>query len=177
MSHVYKALTPACMRRPWLANRWRPGSQRLRDPQGFTLTELMVVVALISTLAVMALPNIQPLVTTYRLNGAAREVMGDLMAARMKAVSQHRNYQVFFTSSQSYTICDDANGDGTVEHGEGAAQVRHLPATYPGVSVAATTDPLFTAKGTAAGTATITLTNAHGTKTVAISRTGHVKIH
>ncbi len=56
--------------------------------------------------------------------------------------------------------------DGSVDNGEGSASVRDLQATYPGVSVAATTDPVFTAKGMASGAATITLTNPHGTKSI-----------
>jgi hypothetical protein len=111
------------------------------------------------------------------MNGAARQLLGDLMAVRMKAVSQHRPFKVFFTTDRTYTICDDANGDGTVDHGEGTAQVRDLGTTYPGVSVSATTDPTFSAKGTAAGTTTITLAHANGIKSVTVSRTGQVKIN
>jgi type IV fimbrial biogenesis protein FimT len=151
--------------------------RRLREAHGLTVVDLVIGVAVIGILAAIAVPNLQPLLITYRLNGATRQVMGDLMAARMKAVSQHRPFRIFFTESQTYTICDDANADGSVDNGEGAATVRDLQATYPGVSVSATTDPLFTAKGMASGTTTITLTNSQGTKSLTVARTGQVTIN
>jgi type IV fimbrial biogenesis protein FimT len=154
----------------------RNHGKRRGDEHGFTVVDLVIGVAVIAILAAVAVPNLQPLMAKYRLNGAAREVMGDLMAARMKAVSRHRMVKVFFTASQQYQICDDANGDGTVDNCEGSAQVRALQANYGGVSVSATTDPTFTAKGTASGTSTITLTNTSGAKTVKVSIPGQVTI-
>jgi type IV fimbrial biogenesis protein FimT len=151
--------------------------QRLHGAHGITVVDLVIGVAVIGILAAIALPNLQPLLITYRLNGAARQVMGDLMAARMKAVSQHRPYRLFFTDSATYTICDDANADGSVDNGEGTATVRDLAVTYPGVSVTSTTDPQFTAKGMASGTSTITLTNTSGTKSLTVERTGQVSIN
>jgi type IV fimbrial biogenesis protein FimT len=147
------------------------------DSDGFTVTELAIGIAIISILAVVALPNIQLLLMQYRLNGATRQVIGDLMAARMKAVSQHRRFQVFFTDSQEYKICDDANGDNTVDNCEGSAQNRDLQTNYSGVSVSATNDPTFNSTGTALGNSTITLTNPHGTKSISVHITGQVKIN
>jgi Tfp pilus assembly protein FimT len=96
-------------------NGWRI----IRDHHGVTVVDLIISVAIIGLLATMALPNLQPRLTKYRLYGAARQVMGDLMAARMKAVSQHRPYKVFFSESQTSTICDDANDDGIAGSGMG----------------------------------------------------------
>jgi type IV fimbrial biogenesis protein FimT len=142
---------------------------------GFTVTELAIGMAIISILAVVALPNVQLLMMQYRLNGAARQVMGDLMAARMKAVSQHRKFKIFFTDSQEYKICDDANGDGSVDNCEGSAQIQDLQANYSGVSVSATNDPTFNSTGTASENTTITLTNPNGTKGISVYITGQVK--
>jgi type IV fimbrial biogenesis protein FimT len=167
-----KALPMALIRKRWGMGVSRNLFRRLRDAHGITVVDLVIGVAVIGILAAIALPNLQPLLTKYRLNGAARQVMGDLMASRMKAVSQHRKFKIFLCNSQAYKICDDANADDSVDNCESSAYVRDLQATYPGVSVSATTDPVFTAKGTASGTTTITLTNSHGTKSVAVAMTG-----
>jgi Type II transport protein GspH len=103
--------------------------------------------------------------------------MGDLMAARMKAVSQHRKVKLFFADTSAYTICDDADSNGTVDHGEGAALVKDLSTTYAGVRVSATLDPIFHPTGSAANRPTITITNAHGTKSITVAITGDVKIN
>jgi type IV fimbrial biogenesis protein FimT len=155
----------------------RKFSRIVPDPQGFTVVDLVIGMAMMGILATVAVPNMQPLMTTYRLNGAARDVMGDLMAARMKAVRQHRKVKVFFTDDHLYHVCDDANGDNAVDNCEGSAQLHDLQTNYAGVSVSATNHPTFSATGTAAGNTTITLTNTTGTKSIAVSITGQVKIN
>ena len=147
------------------------------DQQGFTVIDLAIGMAMVSILAVVALPSIQSLMMKYRVSGAAREIMGDLMAARMKAVSQHRRVKVFFIDDHQYKICDDANGDNTVDNCEGSARTQDLQTNYSGVSVSATSDPMFNATGSASGNTTITLSNTTDTKSINVSITGQVQIN
>jgi len=94
------------------------GDENVRDKSGFTLMEMMVVMAVLATLAAIAIPSFMVLLPGMRLNGAARQVMGDLMGARMKAVKENNNFKVFYLDNYQYRILDDDDNDGNVDNGE-----------------------------------------------------------
>ncbi len=66
------------------------------DVRGFTLLELLVVVALITIVAGMAVPAITSTSAQMRLANAARQVERELQTARMKAVRADRVMRVRF---------------------------------------------------------------------------------
>lgn len=141
---------------------------------GFTLVELMVTIAFFGILAAIAIPNFLSWMPAMRLNGAARSIMGDLMACRMKAVSQNNEYKIFFLNDHEYKILDDDDNDGNIDTGE-SVQIKDIQEEYYDVTFGSTADPIFYPRGTAYGT-TITLTNSSGSKTVKVHLTGRVKI-
>jgi prepilin-type N-terminal cleavage/methylation domain-containing protein len=61
---------------------------------GFTLTELVLVVALIGTMAAVALPVMKDMNASIKLGDATRMVSGELQDARIKAVSTNRVFRV-----------------------------------------------------------------------------------
>lgn len=150
----------------------------MRQVRGFTTIELMIVIAIFGILAAVAIPGFVSQMPRYRLNGAARQVMGDLMWARMQAVSLNRRVKVFFFNNHEYKICDDADNNGTVADGEGDVQVKDIQDNYHDVTfdLTATADPVFSPRGTATNR-TITLTNSNGSKSITISIAGRVKIN
>ena len=85
---------------------------------GFTLIEMMVVFAIFAIVTAIAIPNFMSLLPGMRLNGAARQVMGDLMAARMNAVKENNEFKVFYLNNYQYRILDDDDNDGNVDSGE-----------------------------------------------------------
>ena len=79
--------------------RWRP------SPPGFTLVELLVVLALMAIIAAIAIPILGPGVSTSELKSAARKVAAGLRMARDDAVAtrsdtrllidlEHRTFQI-----------------------------------------------------------------------------------
>ena len=73
----------------------RPGS-----PDGFTLVELMVIMAVIGILAIIAVPSMTALINNSRAAGQAEELVASLQLARAEAI--RRNARV--------TICAGTAG-------------------------------------------------------------------
>jgi prepilin-type N-terminal cleavage/methylation domain-containing protein len=81
-------------------------SQKKLQQQGFTLTEVMMVVAIISILAAVSIPNILTWLPNARLNSAARDLYGTIMKARGEAARRNRNCTIAFNQ-----VIIDANGN------------------------------------------------------------------
>jgi type IV fimbrial biogenesis protein FimT len=149
----------------------------IRNKQtGFTLIEIIVAFAVLTIAASIAVPGLLSQMPKWRLNGAARQVMGDLMAARMKAVKlNHRVKVFFFIDDHQYRICDDVNEDDIVTDLEGDVENRDIHSRYPDVAITSAKDPVFSSRGTAANR-TITLQNSSGSKDIIVNITGRVRI-
>jgi prepilin-type N-terminal cleavage/methylation domain-containing protein len=64
--------------------------------RGFTLNELLVVVAIVAILSSLAVPTYQWAFDKYRLKGAADTLRGDLQYARLQAISNNKPVFVSF---------------------------------------------------------------------------------
>jgi type IV fimbrial biogenesis protein FimT len=87
------------------------------NQKGFSLLELIVVVGIVAVVTGILLPVYFSMKPTIRVNGAARQIQGDFMWARMRAVSENNDYVIIFgsagpdLSNDTYYIYDDDNGD------------------------------------------------------------------
>lgn len=86
---------------------------RLTNKRGYTLTELMVTVAIIGIVAAIGVPSYLSYLPHLRLNGAVRDLMSDFRLARSLAVGQSQNHYITFDKdSDWYEI--RRSSDGTV---------------------------------------------------------------
>ena len=152
-----------------------PMAGKLKETAGFSLTGQLITLALAAILVGIAAPSYLDLLPRHHLNGAARQVAGDLMWARMKAVQRNNRFRVFFRGDHEYQILDDTNNDNDIDAGEWTV-TRDLSAEYRDVVMSANNDPIFSPRGTASSLATITLTNAAGSKRITISIAGRVRV-
>lgn len=80
-----------------------PARRRGGAGRGFTVIELMVVVALVAVILALAAPSMYDYLVRQRVAGVAAELMTDLQFARTEAVTRNRNVWVTFRT-------DDAAG-------------------------------------------------------------------
>ena len=67
-----------------------------RQPGGFTLIELIVVVGIISVMAAVAAPAVSNWMRNYTIRGAADQVVAEIQAGRLRGIKKNVNYGVVF---------------------------------------------------------------------------------
>ncbi|MCF6154299.1 MAG: prepilin-type N-terminal cleavage/methylation domain-containing protein [Candidatus Brocadia sp.] len=145
------------------------------NQKGFSLIEMIVAVAIIATSAGIAIPVYVSMKPSIWLSGATRQIMGDLMWARMQAISQNNQFRIFFLEdNHRYKILDDDNNNGNIDDGE-LTVIKDIQDEYRDVTFISTNDPVFNPRGNASNLPVITLTNSHGQKKVEVVITGQVK--
>jgi type IV fimbrial biogenesis protein FimT len=137
--------------------------------QGFSIFDLLTAIAIIAILATIALPSMTQEMAKYRLNGAARQLAGELMAARMRAVAQNRSVKVSFPDDQVYKVCDAIC--------EGDPKVVNIRDSYKDITIKSGNDIIFNQRGSSSTFGTIYVSNGKGTKSIVVAITGRVKIN
>ena len=124
---------PAAHRR--LARR---GVGRLRASSGFTLVELVVVLAVLGILAVWAVPSFDDFRVRARVRGAATNLFTDLQFARSEAVQKNAPVVVSFSTGSSwcYGIHEGNAPCDCTSAAPGACSIKRVTsADYPTVAV------------------------------------------
>ena len=79
---------------------------------GFTLIELIAVMAMISIIAALVLPRLDPFVPERRLKSAARMLSGTISLAYAEAIAKNRTYRLYLDpKADTYYITEVADDD------------------------------------------------------------------
>lgn len=81
---------------------------RLTRSRGFSLIEVLIVVAITLVIIALAAPQLRTAVNNYRINGTARQIQAVAQLARVKATSGNTRYRV-------HRDTDAATSAGTYE--------------------------------------------------------------
>jgi type IV fimbrial biogenesis protein FimT len=130
---------------------------------GYSLLEVIVVMAILAVVSAFSYHNYMAWIPGIRLNGAVRQVMSDLIAARMVSVKENVSVAVSPANNHSYAITIGSQEAKTID----------LHPNFPGTTLKFTTI-LFSSRGTSSPRA-ITIQNTAGTKTITVAITGRVK--
>ena len=78
--------------------------------KGFTVTELLIVMAILISIVLIALPDyINTILPEHKIKGAARDIMTDMRYARMRSVSRNIEYRITFSPDSNSYIIESGN--------------------------------------------------------------------
>lgn len=80
---------------------------------GFTLVELLIVIALFAVLASFAIPSYQQMVENSKIRTATESILTGFQIARAEAVKQNTNVQLDFRAGSAWTVCLAPAGGGS----------------------------------------------------------------
>lgn len=109
----------------WKDSQEQKKGEQVKAKAGFSLTELVVVVAIMMVVSGLSLPSISRILDNAKLNAAAQQVASIYQQGKIRA-TQDNNYYLLpmvANGAQGSRICLDLNGDGACSATEPQAQI------------------------------------------------------
>ena len=123
-----------------------------RDENGFTMTELLIVVLIISIISAVGSLAIKDMYGNYQVKGAARQLYSDMQYARLNAIKGGKTWSVAFPNDDNYIVSPETAAPTD------RPKNMNITGAYKGITVcnfSAPTDPLlenkFYPNGTSSG--------------------------
>ena len=156
-------------------------STSYQGDRGFTLIELIIVIAVVGVTSALAAPGIADWMDTYRLKKASRQLATDLQFSRMRAISEKREYSVSFDAdNKRYTLFKGNNAAGSTAWTQ-VSVVRQLadttnPYYAKDIGLTAANNITFSTTGTASTASTYTLSTTDNKRCVLVLLTGGIRL-
>ena len=153
---------------------------------GFTMVEVLIVMAILAILATFAIPGYMSWRPNFHLKGAARDLLSNFQKAKIQAVKNRTNCVIDFSSGGGYTVFLDADEDFTLDADETTILEVNWAEKYKG-SLTSISDNFsnaiafqtrgFPEKQSGIGGGTVTLQNTNNKQLrVIVSDTGAIRI-
>jgi type IV fimbrial biogenesis protein FimT len=103
--------------------------KRNKTQRGFTLTEMLVVIAIVTIMLSIAVPSYKYISNSYRMAGEVNGLLGDAQFARSEAIKEGQQVVLCTSTTQTscagvttwqsgWIVCVDLNNNGTCDAGE-----------------------------------------------------------
>ncbi|MFI4866242.1 MAG: GspH/FimT family pseudopilin [Steroidobacterales bacterium] len=158
---------------------------------GFTMIELVTVIAIVGILMAIGVPSFKYVTTANRISAEVNGLLGDMQFARAEAIKEGHTVVVCVSTNlttcngtntwqSGWIICSDANNDGTCDAGDPILRVQKPFAvsnsTDTFVASGGTSALLFNREGFAVGLAGAVTIALHSAPTVVTAYTRCLQI-
>lgn len=121
----------------------------MHSHNGFSLIELMVVIAIIAIIAGIGVPSFRTLTLDSRLNSTANQLLGALRLARSEAITLRSNITVCAANTSNSACASGTDWSGGMLLLNGTEVIRVIPAAASGLTITSShNSAAFRANGT-----------------------------
>ena len=153
----------------------------MQKDTGFTLLELMVVVAMVAILTAIAIPNTISWQNNAKLNGDVFNLRGDLEMAKLRAIKENANVAVLYNANGYEIFIDNGDGGGVADNWvrDGAEVLLTNKQLSDGVTMTTnftSSRARFTDRGRCNGGTAVITNSAGTTKSIVVSIIGRIRV-